>query len=484
MDEWKPFWKPGADLGMPDPIKLIDWTTEHQTQKSAAKGTAINCFLKWLEFKTQEHREVAMNILCNHATPEWWAMGYIHSLWIDGLRGEQVKTEVGALRGAFKAMGWGHCPCWDSWQVTTALNSCGRTVRELRAHMAEKIRMEKYDMNFEALYTMRQKMVPSEDVFSSNPNKKVAYEVILYLLAYVLFDLGVRGGNMADTGKRGSGRGKSETKRTTSKNRKDEDTGENPNKAWTVEEEEKFIAIRHESQARDWTYFVPNEGEELRPIAGHQLADYWRKNPGGWPVKGEVIFPTSKTGNGSRTVVQPVKFGQASPVEKAEFDLLLNFFKWSAFENPTQVVFLRRAIPETSIYGHSIRGQPKRIRMRDLATAVKTVAVEAGVGHNHISPIGFRKGHVSTNAALGQLEEQRRLAEELRRIKERGHQWAAESQVPQTHYLHAGPDAGPYARVQSWAEAIKVGGGFRSWRERQGVEVGLDLEAQKKWRPS
>ena len=122
--------------------------------------------------------------------------------------------------------------------------------------------------------------------------------------------------------------------------------------------------------------------------------------------------------------------------------------------------------------------------MRDLATAIKTVAVEAGVGHNHISPIGFRKGHVSTNAALGQLEEQRRLAEELRRIKERGHQWAAESQVPQTHYLHAGPDAGPYARVQSWAEAIKVGGGFRSWRERQGVEVGLDLEAQKKWRPS
>ena len=397
---------------------------------------------------------------------------------------KQVKTEVGALRGAFKAMGWGHCPCWDSWQVTTALDSCGRTVQELRAHMGEKIRMEKYDMNFEALYTMRQKMVPSEDVFSSDPTKEVAYEVVLYLLAYVLFDLGVRGGNMADTGKRGSGQGKSGTGKTITENKEKEDTEGDPNKAWTEEEEEKFIAIRHESQARDWTYFVPNGEEELRPIAGHQLAAYWRENPEGWPVKGEVIFPTSKTGNGSRTVAQPVKFGQASPVEKAEFDLLLNFFKWSAFESPKQPVFLRRAVPEMSRYGHMVRGKPKRVRMRDLATAAETVANAARVGHNHVSPIEFRKGHVSTNAALGRLEEQRRLAEELRRIKERGHHWAAESQVPQTHYLHAGPDAGPYARVQSWAEAIKVGGGFRAWRERQGVEVGLDLEAQKNWRAS
>jgi hypothetical protein len=93
--------------------------------------------------------------------------------------------------------------------------------------MGEKIRTEKYDMNFEALYTMRQKMVPSEDVFSSNPTKEVAYEVILYLLAYVLFDLGVRGGNMADTGKRGSGRGKSETGNTTTKNKKEKDKKRN-----------------------------------------------------------------------------------------------------------------------------------------------------------------------------------------------------------------------------------------------------------------
>jgi hypothetical protein len=117
--------------------------------------------------------------------------------------------------------------------------------------MGEKIRMEKYDMNCEALYTMRQKMVPTEDVFSSNLTKEVAYEVILYLLAYVLFDLGVRGGNMADTGKRGSGRGKSGKGKKITENKEKEDTGGDPNKAWTEEEEEKFIAIRHESQARD-----------------------------------------------------------------------------------------------------------------------------------------------------------------------------------------------------------------------------------------
>jgi hypothetical protein len=126
-----------------------------------------------------------------------------------------------------------------------------------------------------------------------------------------------------------------------------------------------------------------------------------------------VIFPTSKTGNVSRTVAQPIQFGQASPVEKAEFDLLLNFFKWSAFENPIQPVFLRRAVPEMSRYGYMVRGKPKRVRMRDLATAAKTVANEARMGHDHVSPIGFRKGHVSTSAALGRLEEQRREAEEL-----------------------------------------------------------------------
>ena len=73
------------------------------------------------------------------------------------------------------------------------------------------------------------------------------------------------------------------------------------------------------------------------------------------------------------------------------------------------------------------------------------------------------------------------MEEEMRRMKFRSGQWTANSRVPQTNYLHAGAVVGPFARVSSWAVAVKVGGGFEAWIERQGTEEGVDLDAQRAW---
>ena len=128
-------------------------------------------------------------------------------------------------------------------------------------------------------------------------------------------------------------------------------------------------------------------------------------------------------------VVQPVKFGQASPLEKAEFDLMLGFLRWSGCEDPDLPVFFREAIPEVGRTG-PVPGKPKRIRISELANELKKLANSVGVGHNHLSPISFRKGHVSTCAALGRWEEEQRLEEEMRRTKFRAGQWTANSRVP------------------------------------------------------
>ena len=45
--------------------------------------------------------------------------------------------------------------------------------------------------------------------------------------------------------------------------------------------------------------------------------------------------------------------------------------------------------------------------------------------------------------------------------------WADKSVVPQTVYAAPDIDRGPYAKVQIWEEAIRVGSGFVGWRERQ-----------------
>ena len=472
----------GRDVGLPRPEETMAWTLRDGEADTVVKGPALDFFQEWMEFRTQRPRGEAMTILFASTTQGWWAAGYINYLWEQGLRGNQVTKEVNALRLSFERMGWSGCLCWDTMPVKVALATVGRSVVEMRSHMGHRIRMEKFDMNFEAMFTLRGKLVPSEEIWESQPTKEEADAALLYLLAYALFDLGVRGGNLADTGKGGTGMAGERVDKGSEKAEVAEHE-KGPGEVWTPREEERYVSRRHETQWRDWTYFFREAEGSLKPVLGHQLSGYWRQYPEAWPERGEVIFPTSKTagkGKNGGVVVQPVKFGRASPVEKAEFNLMLGFLRWSGCEDPDLPVFFRKPIPEMGCRGE-VPGKHRRIRISDLANELKKLAISVGIGHNHLSPISFRKGHVSTCAALGRWEEGKRLEEEMRRMKFRSGQWTANSRVPQTNYLHTGAVVGPFARVSSWAEAVKVGGGFEAWIERQGAEEGVDLDTQRAW---
>ena len=236
-----------------------------------------------------------MGILFASASQGWWAAGYIHYLWEQGLRGTQVTKEVNALRLAFQRMGWSECLCWDTMPVKIALSTIGWSVVEMRSHMGLRIRMEKFERCLHGeMFALREKLVPSDGVWESDPTKEQVDATLLYLLAYALFDLGVRGGNLADTGKGGTGRAKGKGGKG-SAGAEVAEQDKVPGEVWTLLEEERYVSRRHETQWRDWTYFFREVDGKLRPVLGHQLAGYWRQHPGAWPEKGEVIFPTSKT---------------------------------------------------------------------------------------------------------------------------------------------------------------------------------------------
>ena len=57
----------------------------------------------------------------------------------------------------------------------------------------------------------------------------------------------------------------------------------------------------------------------------------------------------------------------------------------------------------------------------------------------------------------------------IRDVSARGGKWAKGSSVPKNFYLVTTMDIGPYGRVETWEEAVEIGGGFQKWRNRQGA---------------
>ena len=72
---------------------------------------------------------------------------------------------------------------------------------------------------------------------------------------------------------------------------------------------------------------------------------------------------------------------------------------------------------------------------------------------------------MTTSAILTRVEREAN-EEGLKTMVDRGSgaKWAKGSCVPAKNYLNIVGDMGPFARVQSWEEAITVDGGYDGWR--------------------
>ena len=213
---------------------------------------------------------------------------------------------------------------------------------------------------------------------------------------------------------------------------------------------------------KDW-YFVfasSRENGDDDNVMGHQLPAYWRKWPTRYPKYARLKVPTTKTsGKGRRKAPPLTMVGRRTQIEAESFAILVNYLFWNRVEDPEAPLFRRR-----SMGGRDTGG--RMIRIQDLTQEIKAIAILERVEAVHVAANCFRKGYVTTCTALS-VEEQERKKQATLWLARRGGNWAARSDVPQTVYAAPDIDFGPYARVRTWEETIRVGSGFAGWRERQ-----------------
>jgi hypothetical protein len=130
-------------------------------------------------------------------------------------------------------------------------------------------------------------------------------------------------------------------------------------------------------------------------------------------------------------------------------------------------VFLRRGI-----VAKGKRPTSKKLRATDAVKMVKGMAQTRGVDKGHVASKGMRKGFVCAGYLFFQNEIEAR-SKAVRRAKERGGNWEANSKVTEEVYLHT-EDRGPLGMTSSWEEGVKIGGSFDVWIKRQGAGTVLD----------
>jgi hypothetical protein len=94
------------------------------------------------------------------------------------------------------------------------------------------------------------------------------------------------------------------------------------------------------------------------------------------------------------------------------------------------------------------------VRIQDLTQEIKTIAILERVEAVHVAANCFRRGYGTTCTALS-AEEQKREKRARSWLARRGENWANGSKILQTGYAASDRDFGPYARVQTWEEAVQ-----------------------------
>ena len=179
-----------------------------------------------------------------------------------------------------------------------------------------------------------------------------------------------------------------------------------------------------------------------------------------YPKYARVKVPTTKTsGKGRRKAPPLTMIGRRTPIEVESFAILIKYLFWNREEDPDAPLFRRRSMEVRNTGGHMIR-------IQEFTREIKAIAILERVEAIHVAANCFRKGYVTTCTAMS-VEEQERKKRATTWLAQRGGNWAEKSVVPQTVYAAPDIDRGPYARVQTWEEAIRVGSGFAGWRERQ-----------------
>ena len=359
-----------------------------------------------------------------------------------GWKGKALLRQVSQVKYGFRDTGLDGT-MWQSAEVIAALNRGRLTLGEIREETEEQRNKEKYEAHFQLLRTLFDRSGAEGFNFETATAERVD-QVLLYVLAYLLFDIGVRGGNLAATGK------------------EKELTKQEGIQATNLAEATWVKNMGHLSLLKDW-FFIFESGRadgDHDNVMGHRLPEYWRRWPARYPIHARLKVPTTKTsGTGGRKAPPLTMVGRRTKIEAESFALLVRYLFWNRVEDPEAPLFRRRSMGDRDTGG-------RMVRIQDLTHEIKTIAILERVEAVHVAANCFRKGYVTTCTALS-AEEEARKRRATSWLAQRGGNWAEGSVIPQAVYAAPDIDFGPYARVQTWEEAVQVGRGFAGWRERQ-----------------
>ncbi len=412
-----------------------------------------------------------------------WRKRFIRKLYKLGKRTPQVKTAVNEIKRAFRKYGWfKDRDLWDDPGVKEAIAATRYSLEEYKAALTIKARKEKYPMHLEALSEMHDRLRPY-DVVWDNPWREDVDRALLFLLAVMLFDIGMRIGmatlkKVRNLGKPNSAAwkpppakipGRSETTKgeePLQKVEEGEDSEEDSDSEEEAEVKEKTDPIlSHTFVLEDLEFAVLDKSGMVRMIrGGRKWIKELRKNDNHWVLWFRVTFETAKTTNLRKhpKLPRPAVMGRRSPIESRALDLLLDFLRWRGPVAPRTPLLSRPPLKGRNNY----MGGWKTVGSTELVKWVKEMARRHNVRDSHVSAISFRKGHVTTVLLLT-MKERADAEAGLQAAIDRAGKWAKGSGVPKKHYLTAWEDRGPLALIQSWEEGIPIGKGFEGWRIRQ-----------------
>jgi len=449
-----------------DPAAFTSFVQDHRRGKAAKDTLVWRTFQAWMDFRTKGPDGMAV---FRPGHPKYggnlglWPGEFIQYLHEEGSRGQPVLTDVKNLKAAFRTEGL-NSDIWDSYEATLAKECCDPDNEEIRATQAKQRLMAKYDINFEVLYHLWQETQTDTLRWDENLTGPQADGLLAYIIAFLLFDIGVRGGNLAATGK--------ETGPDVELEPTEEELDEGEEDEAAEQALDKrciFRAKGHMSRNCDWTFFFTLDDGERVYVTGEGLYAHWKRypkhTPAGTAEYAEVRFPTSKTRQATAT---PATIARRSDMENDSFENILEFKHWNGQSLADEAFFRRRAI--TSNRG---RHQYRMSRVEDTVKRVKSITERNGVSKYHVSARSFRKGNVTMCFTLGGREEKAEQKRIMDSVIRRGGKWTLDSQVPELFYRVKSADIGPYGRVETWEQAILLGGGFQAWRDRQGAEVPL-----------
>ena len=367
-------------------------------------------------------------------------------------REEQVLAIVSRGKGTFDR----YLECskaWGSKLVKSVAASCPRTKKEVGERLHAQLDREKYDINFGIMYQIREWSGVRGMRWDQRPGRETVEKALIYLLASMMFDIGMRKSNICE-GKAPEG---------TEGEDKDSD------------EEDTRREDSHCQEVGHWEFLVEDPMEEEEWITGGPAIAKWLKTRDNeWVTMARSRYITSKAsrnGKGRELSKQVAVVGRRTEVEAEFLNLLLDYLRWNQHESDTQPLMRRRKLTTEEIANSGRKtgvNAEKSIRCDDLVKQLKKLTREAGIRDSHASSGSFRKGNVSTGVLLGgtRIEEREK---ELEKIRMRGGKWVSRSKTTEAHYLNAKDNRGPLAMVASWEEALTTDKGFADWRRRQGA---------------